>query len=179
MNDFTALFQHRFLVFAYRYGCSMECGNICGLADWIAEETDRYTGFKILLLDFRLNGRIALYAGYGNQVHVVYRQFSQSRNLGLNENGGFGWVNAYCQIVQSYLHNVLAYLFWVVRIVGECLCVGNHEINFIKCAGILQLHTFRKRAYIMADMKASCRAVACEDNFFHKYSDSFRFINKY
>ena len=179
MHDFTALFQHWFLVFAYRDGCSMESGDICRLADRIAEETNRYTGFKVFLLDFSLNGRIALYAGYGNQIHVVYRKFSQGWYLGLNENGGFGWVNAYRQIVQSYLHNVLAYLFRVVCIVRECLCVGNHEINFIKCTGVLQCYTFGKRTYIVANMKASCRAVACENNLFHKYSDSFRFINKY
>ena len=75
-----------------------------------------------------------------DKVHVVERQLGQLRHHGLDEDIRLFRVNADRQIVQRDLHNVLAHALWVLGVVGQRLCVRNHDVNFVIFSGILQLH---------------------------------------
>ena len=140
MDNFTGLLYHRHLVLTCRYGSRTECGDICSLADGIGKESYRNARLKIAHLNFRLHGWIALQTGYSNQIHIIYRQLSELGHHGLDKQGGFCRVQTAGQIIQCNLQNILAYLFRIVRIIGQCLCIRNHNKNFIVFAGILQFY---------------------------------------
>lgn len=63
------------------------------------------------------------------------------------------------QVVQRHLKDILANLFGVLRVVGQRLRVGNHDVDFIVTIGILQLHPLFERPCIMAYMEAPGRTV--------------------
>ena len=173
MHDFLALLQHRQLVFAYRHYSSAEGGDICSLADRVAEEAGRNACFKVTHFDFILNGRVTLQTGYGDQIHIVEGQLGQLRYHGLDEKGRFSRIKAACQIIQCYLDDVLTYLFRVLSVVCKRLGISNHDIYLIVCTRILQLYTLAQRAYIVAYMQTSGRTVAGQDNFTHISLTSF------
>ncbi len=82
---------------------------------------------------------------------------------------GLGGVDAHSQIIQCYLQNILAHLLRVVGVVGQSLCVGDHDIDLIELAGVLQPDTLLQRADIMADMEPARRAVARQNDLFHSF----------
>ena len=45
------------------------------------------------------------------------------------------------QIVQRHLQNVLAHLLRIIGVVGEGLCVSDHDIDLIELARVLQPDT--------------------------------------
>ena len=173
VHDFLTLLQHRQLVLAYRHYGRTEGGDICSLADRIAEEAGRNACFKITHFDFILNGRVTLQTGYSDQVHIVEGQLGQLRHHGLNEKGRFSRIKAAGQIIQRYLDDVLTYLFRMLSVVCKRLGISNHDIYFIICTRILQLYTLAQRAYIVAYMQTSGRTVAGQDNFTHISLTSF------
>ena len=118
----------------------MEGGDVRSLTDGVAEEAHRDAGLKVAHMDLALDGGVALQAAHGDEVHIVEAQLSQFRHHGLDENMGLGGVDAAGQIIQRHLQNVLAHLLRVVRIVGQRLCVCNHDVNFIEFTGVLQLY---------------------------------------
>ena len=167
MHDFLALLQHGQLVLANRHNGCLEGGDISSLADRIAEEAGRDAGFKVAHFNLVLYGRVALQTGHGNEVHIIEGKLSELRHHGLNEQRGFCRIKTNSQIVERYLDDVLAYLVRVFCVVGECLCVSNHNIYLIVLAGILQLYTLAQRAYVVTYMQASGRTVAGKNNFAH------------
>ena len=170
MHDFLALFQHRQLIFSDRNGSCMECGDVCCLTDRVAEKAYWDTGFKVPLLNLCLNGRVPLYAGNGNQIHVIERQFCQLRYHGLNENGAFFRIQTTCQIVQSHLCNVLSYFFRMLCIICQCLCIGDHNINFVEFSGVLQFYPFFQGTYVMSYMQPSGGTISGQNNLFHVFA---------
>ena len=160
MHNFTGLFHHRHLVLACRYRGSTERGDIRSLADGISKEAHRDACLEIAHLNFRLNGWIALQAGYGNQIHIVNRQLRQLRHHGLDKQRGFCRVQSAGQVIQRNLQNVLAHFFRIIRIVRQSLRIRNHNKNFIVFTGILQLYPALQRAYIMAQMQLAGRTVS-------------------
>ena len=87
--------------------------------------------------------------------------------MGLHQNRGLGGVNAARQIVQRHLHDVVPHLLGMVKVVGEGLCIGDHEEQLLKPAAVLQHHAVTQRTDVVADVEASGRAVACEDDLSH------------
>ena len=140
-NDFACLFQHWFLVFAHRDSCCLESGNVRSLADGVGEETYRDAGVEVAQLNFCLYCRITLQAAYGHHIHEVKTQFAQFGNLRLNEDGAFCRVQPACQIVKRHFDNILTYLFRVVHIVRQCLCIGYENKYLVIQTGVLQLHS--------------------------------------
>ena len=135
--DFFTLFDHRHLVFTYRYTCGTESGDVSGLADRITEESNRDAGFEVSHLDLSFYSRVTLYTGYGNQIHIVESQLSQFRDHGLNENRGFLRVQTTGKIIECYLHDVLTNFLRVFCVIGQCLRIGDHNIDFVIVAGVL------------------------------------------
>ena len=82
---------------------------------------------------------------------------------------GLGRVDAAGQVVQCHLQDVLAHLLRVVGVVGQGLCVGDHHIDLIVLAGVLQAHALLQGADIVAHMQTSGRAVARQNHFFHGF----------
>ena len=64
----------------------------------------------------------------------------------------------------------------MLGIVGQRLRVGNHNINVVVCAAVLQLHAFAKRADVMTYMQSAGGAIACENYFFHVILRFFRLV---
>lgn len=122
---------------------------------------------KAAHLNFRLNGRIALYAGNRDEVHVIEGQLGQLGNHGLDEEGALLRVKAARQIVERDLHDVLTDLFRVLGVVGQRLCVRDHDIDLVELAGVLEADSFAQRADVMAYVQASGRTVAGKNNLFH------------
>ena len=140
-NDFACLFQHWFLIFAHRDSCCLESGNVRSLADGVGEETYWDAGVEVAQLNFCLYCRITLQAAYGHHIHEVKTQFAQFGNLRLNEDSAFCRVQSACQIVKRHFDNILTYLFRVVHIVSQCLCIGNENEYLVIQTGVLQLHS--------------------------------------
>ena len=80
-----------------------------------------------------------------------------------------GGVDAHGQIVQSDLQDVLAHLLRIVGVVGEGLCVSDHDIDLVELARVLQPDTLLQRAYIVADVEPARRAVARQNDLFHTF----------
>ena len=117
-------------------GCSFGC-----LADGVGEETYWDAGVEVAQLNFCLYCRITLQAAYGHHIHEVKTQFAQFGNLRLNEDSAFCRVQSACQIVKRHFDNILTYLFRVVHIVSQCLCIGNENEYLVIQTGVLQLHS--------------------------------------
>ena len=69
----------------------------------------------------------------------------------------------------------MANLFRMLGVIGQCLCISDHDIDLIVKTGILKADTFGKRADIMTDMKPSGRAVTGQNNFF-SHGDILSFL---
>ena len=130
-------------------------------------------------LDLRLHGGVALQPGQRHQVHVVERQLRQLAHHGLNEHMGLGRVDAAGHIVQRHLQNVLPHLAGVVEVVGQRLCVGDHEKQLVELAAVLQNDAVTQRTHIVTHMEAARGAVAGKDDLAHSdisflFSKSFK-----
>ena len=169
MNDLAALLDHGALVLACGDGSGLEGGDVRGLADGVSEEAHRDAGLEVLLLDLRLDGGVALQAGDGDEVHIIEAQLGQLRHHGLDEDVCLGGVDAHGQIVQSDLQDVLAHLLRIVGVVGEGLCVSDHDIDLVELARVLQPDTLLQRADIVADVEPARRAVARQNDLFHTF----------
>ena len=167
MHDLAALLQHRHLIFTGGDCRRAECRDISGLADGIGKETNGDAGFKILLLDLRLDGGVALQAGHRDQIHVVEAQLGEFRHHGLDKDVRLGRVDAHSQIIQCHLQDVLAHFLRVIGVIGQGLCVRDHNIDLVELAGILQTDTLFQGADIVAHMQAAGRAVARQNDLFH------------
>ena len=139
--QFACHLQHGLLVFTGWYCGGFEQGDISSLAHGITEEAQGDVGLKIAHLDFGLHRGVTLYARYGDEVHQIGGQFGQFRNLALHEDGTLGRIQTCCEIVEGYLNEVLANLFRVVGIVGECLYVGHKHKHLVEVSLFLQLDT--------------------------------------
>ena len=169
MDDLAALLDHGALVLACGDGSGLEGGDVRSLADGVSEEAHRDAGLKVLLLDLGLDGGVALQAGDGDEVHIIEAQLGQLRHHGLDEDVCLGGVDAHGQIVQSDLQDVLAHLLRIVGVVGEGLCVSDHDIDLVELARVLQPDTLLQRADIVADMEPARRAVARQNDLFHTF----------
>ena len=169
MDDLAALLDHGALVLACGDSSGLEGGDVRSLADGVSEEAHRDAGLEVLLLDLCLDGGVALQAGDGDEVHIIEAQLGQLRHHGLDEDVCLGGVDAHGQIVQSDLQDVLAHLLRVVGVVGEGLCVGDHDIDLVELARVLQPDTLLQRADIVADMEPARRAVARQNDLFHTF----------
>ena len=167
MDDLAALLDHGALVLTCGDGSGLEGGDVRSLADGVSEEAHRDAGLEILLLDLGLDGGVALQAGDGDEVHIIEAQLGQLRHHGLDEDVCLGGVDAHGQIVQSDLQDVLAHLLRIVGVVGEGLCVSDHDIDLVELARVLQPETLLQRAYIVADVEPARRAVARQNDLFH------------
>ena len=169
MNDLAALLDHGALVLACGDGSGLEGGDVRSLADGVSEEAHRDAGLEVLLLDLGLDGGVALQAGDGDEVHIIETQLGQLRHHGLDEDVCLGGVDAHGQIVQSDLQDVLAHLLRIVGVVGEGLCVSDHDIDLVELARVLQPDTLLQRADIVADVEPARRAVARQNDLFHTF----------
>ena len=142
MYNLLTLLKHWELILTYRHCCCTKCGNICRLTDRIAEETNRNAGLEISHLNLSFYSWIPLYTGYRNQIHIIKSQLCQFRNHGLDKDRGFLRINSTCQIVKRHVHNILAHLLRMLRIISQRLCVCDHNINFIIISGILEFYSF-------------------------------------
>ena len=167
MHDLAALLDHGLLVLAGGHGGGLEGGDIGRLADGVAEEAHRDAGLKVAHLDLGLHGGVALQAAHGDEVHVIEAQLGELGHHGLDENVGLGRVDAAGQVVQRHLQDVLAHLLGVIGVVGQSLCIGDHDVNFVVLAGVLQAHALFQGADVVAHMQAAGRTVAGQNNFFH------------
>ena len=166
-HDLAALLDHGLLVLTGRHGGGVESGDVRRLTDGVAEEAHRDAGLKVAHMDLALYGGVALQAAHGDEVHIVEAQLSQFRHHGLDENMGLGGVDAAGQIIQRHLQDVLAHLFRVVGVIGQGLCIGDHNVNLIVLAGVLQAHPLLQGTDIMAHMQAAGGTVAGQNDFFH------------
>ena len=160
VHDFTRELDHRRLILAGGHGRGLEGGDVRCLADGVAEETYGNALLEVAHLDFGLHRRVALYAAYCHQVHIIGGEFAEFGHLALDEDCGLGGVDAYGEVVQSHFDNVLAHLLGVIGIVGKGLRVGNHHVDFVVLAGVLKFDAAAQRAYVVAHMQAPCGAVA-------------------
>lgn len=83
---------------------------------------------------------------------------------------GLGGVDAAGQIIQRHLQDVLAHLFRVVGVIGQGLCIGDHNVDLIVLAGVLQAHPLLQGTDIVAHMQAAGGTVACQNDFFMMFS---------
>ena len=118
-------------------------------------------------LDLRLDGGVALQPRQRHQIHVVEGQLRQLADHGLDEHVGLGRVDAAGHVVQRHLQDVLPHLLRMVEVVGQRLCVGDHEEQLVEFAAVLQEHAVAERAYIVAHVQASGGTVAGEDDLTH------------
>ena len=112
------------------------------LADRVAEEAYRDAGLEVPLLDLRLDGRIALDAGHGDEVHVVEGQLGQLRHHGLDEDAGFFRVDADREVIQRDLKDVLTDFLRMLGVVGERLGVRDHDVDLVVFSGVLKDNPF-------------------------------------
>ena len=166
-HDLAALLDHGLLVLTGRHGGGVEGGDVRSLTDGVAEEAHRDAGLKVAHMDLALDGGVALQAAHGDEVHIVEAQLSQFRHHGLDENMGLGGVDAAGQIIQRHLQDVLAHLFRVVGVIGQGLCIGDHNVDLIVLAGVLQAHPLLQGTDIVAHMQAAGGTVAGQNDLFH------------
>ena len=178
VDDLAGLLDHRLLVLTHGDGCGPEGGDVRRLADGVGEESD---GDSLTLggvaldgplgesahLDLGLDGGVALQALHRDEVHVVEGQLAQFGNLRLDEKGRFCGVETDGEVVQSHLDDVLAHLFGVVGVVGECLCVGDHDEDPVEFSGVLEFHAAPERADEVSEVQPARGAVAGEYDFSH------------
>ena len=140
VDDLLCLLDHRHLILSNRNGRCLECSDVGCLADRVGEESNRDARLKVSHLDLRFYGWVSLQSGNRNEIHIIKRKLAQFRNLRLDKDGALFRIKSAGKVIQCYLQNVLAHLLRVVRIVGQRLCICNHDVNFIEFTGVLQLH---------------------------------------
>ena len=160
VHDFAGLLYHRHLILAGRNRGRTERRDIGRLTDWICKESNRNARFKIAHLNFRLYRWIALQTRYGNQIHIVHGQLGQLRHLRLNKQCRLCRIQTAGQIIQRNLQNILTNLFRIVCVISQCLCICNHNEDFIVFTGILQLYAASQGTNIMSQMQFAGRTVA-------------------
>ena len=141
-DDLAALLEHRLLVLADRHSGRSKGRDVCRLADRVAEEAYRDAGLEVPLPDLRLDGRIALDAGHGDEVHVVEGQLGQLRHHGLDEDAGFFRVDADREVIQRDLKDVLTDFLRMLGVVGERLGVRDHDVDLVVFSGVLKDNPF-------------------------------------
>ena len=171
-HDFARLLNHRFLVFAGRHGGGTEGRDVRSLADGVGEEAHRDAGGEAAHLYLGLHRGVALQARHGDEVHVVECQFAQFGYLRLDEYRDFLRVEPAGEVIECHLDDVLAYLFRVVRVVGQGLRVGYHDEHAVERAGVLQFHAPPERANVMPQVQFAGGAVAGEYYFSHACTKS-------
>ena len=171
-HDFSCLFKHRLLIIANRNIFGFKRGNVCCLTDRVSKEAGRNRTFKILLLNFCLNGRIALKTRYSHQIEVIQIKFCKRRNLRLNENRRFLRIKSGGKIIKRNLNQRIFDFFRVASIVGQGLLIGNHDVRSV-FSRILHLNAVLKRADVMTDVKFSRWTVARQNNIVFHYETSF------
>ena len=137
---FTCDFKHRLLILAGWYGRGLEKGDVCSLADRIAEESEWNVCLKVTHLDLGLHGRVALYSADGNQIHQIGGQFGQLWYLALDEEYALLRIKSCGEIVKCHFYNVLANFLGIVGVVGQCLNVGHEDKHLVIVAFVLQLY---------------------------------------
>lgn len=172
-HNLPGLLQHGQLVFAHGHRVRLKRRNVRRLRNGIRQKAHGQGQLEVFLLDLRLYRRIAFQPCQRDEVHIIKRQLGQFRHVGLYENGGFFWIDAAGKIIQRNLGDVGAYLFGGVEIIRQRLRVRDHNINFFKFSAVLQLHPTLQRADVMPDMQFSRRAVARQNDIFHKKGPSF------
>lgn len=116
-HNFPGLLQHGQLIVAHRHGGGPECGDIGGLADRVGQKARWNAGLKIPLLNFGLDGGVALQPGHGDQIQVEEGQLRQLRHLRLNKQVGFRRIQPAGEVIQGHLQNVFPDF---VGMVGIC-----------------------------------------------------------
>ena len=142
MHDFFALFDHRRLIFARRYGVRAECGDIRRLRNGIRQKAHGNARLEITQLNFRFHRRVALQSGKRDEIHIVKGKFRKLRHFGLNKNRGFLGIYSAREIIERHFDHVRPHFFGVFRIIRQRLRVGDHNINFVVFSRILQTHSF-------------------------------------
>ena len=168
-DNFTALLQHGFLVFAGGNSSGLAEADIGRLRNGIGEETDGQAALVVVLRfsveaaqgHLGLHGRIALQALHGDQVGEELRHLMQLRHLALDKERHFLRVQAAGQVVQGYFYDVLTYFLRVVGIVRKSLHVCDEHEHAVIIAFVLQQNAVAEGTHIMSQMKFAGRAVAC------------------
>ena len=130
MHDLFRLLDHRHLILAHRNRGSFERRDIRRLADRITEKSHRNARLEIPHLDLRLYRWISLKTGHRHQVHIIKGQFTELRNLRLDQQCGFCRIQTARQVIQRNLNDILAHLFRIIRIVRQRLRVRDHNKYF-------------------------------------------------
>lgn len=168
MDYLAALLEHRRLILADGYDGRAEGRDVRRLAYRVAEEADGDARFEVAHLDFRLDGRVALDARDGDEVHVVEGQLGELRYHRLDEDGRLLGVDSAGEVVERYLEDVAADFLGVLGVVGERLRVGYHYVDFVEFPGVLERHAALERAYVMSNVEAARRAVAGQYYLSHR-----------
>ena len=187
VHDLARLLDHRLLVLARRDRRGLEGRDVRGLADGVGEEADGNAGplcgvaldgplGKSAERDLGLDGRVALEALHRHEIHVVEGQLAQFGDLRLDEERRFPGVEACREVVERHLDDVLPHLFGVVGVVGERLCVGDHDEYLLELPGVLQFDTAAERTHIVPQVEAARRTVAREDDFSHCFGFGVCFV---
>ena len=61
----------------------------------------------------------------------------------------------------------------MLGVVGQSLCVRDHDIDLVELAGVLEADSFAQRADV-ADVQTAGRTVAGKNDLFHWYISLFR-----
>lgn len=129
-NDFSCLFNHRFLIFTNRHCSSLESSNISSLTDRISKETYRNACFKITHLNFSLYCRITLQSRNSYQIHKIETQLIKFRNLRLNKNSRLSRIKSRSKIIQSHFDYILTY-FSGLSILSVKACPSASKTNIL------------------------------------------------
>ncbi len=76
-----------------------------------------------------------------DEVHVVEGQFGEFWDCALHEDVAFVRVESGREVVECDFDDVLPNFFWVVGIVGKCLCVGYHDEDLVKFTRVLKFYS--------------------------------------
>ncbi len=137
-DDLTRLLQHGELILTHGHGVGHERGDVRRLADGIGQKAHGDAVVEAAQLYLRLDSGVALQPRQCDQIHVVEGQLRQLAHDGLDKHVALPGVEAAGHVVQRHLQNVLAYLAGVVEVVGEGLRVGDHEVELLEFAAVLQ-----------------------------------------
>ena len=180
LHDLPGLFEHRQLVLSYRNDRRVKCCDIRRLGDGVSKEAGRESLVREAAhLHLRLNSGVAGETGCRNKVHVIESQRVKSRQRGLNADRCLFWVNSHRQIIQDHIDDIVPDLAGVVGVVGQCLVIGDQNVDLIIFTGVLKFNAALQGADIMAEVKASRGAVTCKDNLFLCFVHQYMFLSVY
>ena len=94
-------------------------------------------------------------------------QLIKLRQLRLDEDGGLFRVNAAGKVVQRHFKDVVAHFFRIVGIVGQSLRIGQHDVDFIKFARILQQNALFERSGEVSDVQLTRGAIPGQNDIAH------------